>query len=367
MESYEHKLYTHVTDKKDADAVAWAFTNKDTFVEFPFKFQDAVAPHEIRANVLYAGLCLSDSLHSRSKWGPSPYPIAPGHETIAEVSQIGSDVKDFKVGDKVAFGTLREICNSCKYCNKGLGEPLCEGAPDKFSYGKHFGGFSSQIQQPADFFIRIPDGLILEKSAPLLCAGITVYNPIKKYLKAGDNTAVFGVGGLGHLAVQFLSKMGHQCTGVTTTVSKKDFILSLGATDIINSSDPEEMKANADRFDFIIDTIPSTENFQARFNLLAPGGTYVLVGVGDASASTLGVSAFSVVIGERKLVGSLVGNRETTKEMLEFCVKNDVYPIVEEFKFEDFPKALDKLENGKPVFRCVVNTGEYTKKNGLFK
>jgi uncharacterized zinc-type alcohol dehydrogenase-like protein len=365
-ENYKHSLYTHQADKTKADAVAWAFVNKDKFIEFPFTFPELGAK-EIRANILFAGLCLSDSLHGRSKWGPSLYPLAPGHEIIAQVSKIGSEVKGFQVGDKVAFGTLRDICGACKYCKKNIGEPLCEGSGHPFTYGLFWGGYATQLQQPAEFFIKVPDGLDLEKSSPLLCAGITVYTPIKKYLRKDDVCAVFGVGGLGHLAVQFINKMGNDVYGVTTSLQKRDFIKSLGAKDVVVSTDEQSMKDNIGKFDFIIDTIPTTENFQKRFDLLAKDGTYVIVGVGDVESLTINISAFSLVLGERKLVGSLVGSRENIKEMLDFCQKNNVYPMVETFDFEDFPKALDRLENGKPVFRCVVKAEEYARKNHLFK
>jgi D-arabinose 1-dehydrogenase-like Zn-dependent alcohol dehydrogenase len=280
---------------------------------------------------------------------------------------VGSEVSTLSPGDKVAFGTMREICNSCKYCNKHQGEPLCQGDVQKFTYGLHWGGYATQIQHPADFFIKIPDDLDLQKSAPLLCAGITVYNPIKKYVQKGDDAAVIGIGGLGHLAVQFLSKKGHKVTGITTSSNKTDFIKNLGASDVLNSTDLEAMKSSANKFDFIIDTVPSVENFQMRFNLLAPGGTYVIVGVGDISNLKFNVNVFSLVIGERKIVGSLVGKREDITEMLQFCKEHSVYPMVEEFAFDKFPEALDRLENGKPMFRCVVNTHEYAKNNGLFK
>lgn len=365
-ENYEHSLYKHTPDKSKADAVAWAFVNKEKFVEFPFTFPE-VASNEIRANVLYAGLCLSDSLHGRSKWGPSMYPLAPGHEIIAEVSKIGSNVQGFKVGDKVAFGTIRDICGQCKFCKTRRGEPLCEGSSHAFTYGLFWGGYATQLQQPAEFFIRVPDGLDLEKSSPLLCAGITVYTPIKKYLRKGDVCAVFGVGGLGHLAVQFINKMGNEVYGVTTTPNKRDFIISLGAKDIVVSTDESSMKENTGKFDLIIDTIPTTENFEQRFNLLSKDGTYVIVGIGEVGKTGIKLDAFNLVLGERKLTGSLVGSRENIVEMLDFCVKNNVYPLVETFDFEDFPKALDRLENGKPVFRCVVKTHEYAKKHNLFK
>jgi len=362
----EHSLYKHQSDLSQADAIAWGFTDKDTFVQFPFNFP-LLEPNELRANVLYSGLCLSDSNIGRAAWGSVNYPIVPGHEIIAEVSQVGSEVTKFKVGDKVAFGTMREICNNCKYCQTNRGEPLCEGSPNKFTYGRYFGGYATQIQQPADFFVTLPEGLNLEKASPLLCAGITVYSPIKKYLRKNDVCAVFGVGGLGHLAVQFINKMGNEVYGVTTSPDKREFIKSIGATDIIDSSDESQILSSESRFDFIIDTIPSTVNFDKRFNLLAADGTYVIVGVGALSDTNINLSIFKFVMGERKLVGSLVGSRETISDMLEFCAKNDVYPMVETFSFDEFPKALDRLENGKPIFRCVVKTEEYSKKMNFFK
>lgn len=188
-EKYEHNLYKHVQSIKEADAVAFAFVNKDKTVFFPYQAPD-LAADEIRANILYTGLCLSDSLHSRGKWAPCHYPVAPGHEIIAEVSEIGSEVENFKKGDKVAFGTMRQICGKCKYCLSGRGEPLCQGSSTNFTYGLHFGGYSTMLQQPADFFLPIPEGLDLKRAAPLLYAGITVYNPIKKYLRPEDKCAV---------------------------------------------------------------------------------------------------------------------------------------------------------------------------------
>lgn len=300
-ETYQHALYKHQTEKSEADAVAWAFVNKEKFIEFPFSFPELGA-NEIRANVLYAGLCLSDSMHCRAKWGTCTYPIAPGHETIAEVSQIGSSVQGFSVGDKVAFGTMRDICGSCKYCSSGRGEPLCTDSPHPFTYGDFWGGYATQLQQPADFFIKVPQGLDLERSAPLLCAGITVYTPIKKYLRKNDVAAVFGVGGLGHLAVQFMNKMGNDVYGVTTSPEKRDFILSLGAKDIVVSTDDKSMAEHKGKFDFIIDTIHTLENFKRRFDLLAKDGTYVILGLGEVGeentdATSLKIDVFDLVIG----------------------------------------------------------------------
>lgn len=360
---YEHKIYKHQTDEKNADAVAWCYTSAKHFEKFPYK-QPALGPNEVRARMLYAGLCLSDSHTGRCKWGPANFPLAPGHENIGEVEAVGENVKDFKKGDKVAFGTMRDCCGECQYCLTGK-EPLCQAEGlTKFTYGEYWGGYSTHLQQPASHFFKIPEGMDLKRAAPLLCAGITVYNPIKQYLKPGMKTAVIGVGGLGHLAVKFFSKMGHECTGVTTSMEKEDFIKSLGATDVMTLSDPEMRKKHFMKYDLIINTIPVAGNFDEYMKLLAPSGTMVQVGFPDVSEK-IEISPLYLVKNELKLVGSLVGSRNEIVEMLDYCNKNDIYPICEEFAFENFDKALDRLENGKPIFRCVVDCGTFSQANGL--
>ena len=363
----QHALYKHSDSIENADAVAWCFTAKDKFVAYPFTFPE-LKKDEIRANVLYTGLCLSDSLSGRSSWGNANYPLAPGHEIIAEVSEVGGDVHDFKKGDKVGFGTMRNICQSCKYCTRGR-EPLCTGLEMKelFTYGKYWGGYATQIQHPALLFFKLPQNLDLQRASPLLCAGITVYTPIKRYLEKGDKCAVIGIGGLGHLAVQFLAKMGHDVTGVTTSSNKTELIKSLGATDVLNINDAESLKEHSGKYDFVLNTVPAGSDILGKYlNLCAPSAKFIQVGVPHA-AEKMVISFSSVVMKEVKIIGSLVGNREDIREMLEICAKDDIYPMVEEFSFEEFDVALDKLENGKPLFRCVVNVQEYSQKNGLFK
>jgi len=360
----DHPIYKHC-DEKEADAFAFAFTSAQNFEKFPYK-HPTLEDHEVRASVLYSGLCLSDSHHGRSKWGGALYPLAPGHEIICVVESFGSKVTDFKKGDKVAFGTLRDACESCKYCQMNK-EPLCSDLTrDRFTYGLHWGGYSTHLQQPAKFFFKLPENLDLQKAAPLLCAGITVYNPIKQYLKPGFKTAVIGIGGLGHLAVQFLAKMGHEVTAVTTSMDKEKFIKSLGATTVITLNDEKSCQDHRGKYDLIINTVPASDNFQKYLSLTAPCGYFVQTGAPDVS-ETISLNPVGLVLNEYHIVGSLVGSRADTNEMLEFCAKNNVYPMVEEFAFEDFPKALDKLENGKPIFRCVVNCGEFSKKIGLQK
>jgi D-arabinose 1-dehydrogenase-like Zn-dependent alcohol dehydrogenase len=362
--NFEHPLYQHITEEKDADAVAWAFVNKDEMFKFPFKFSE-IGEDEVRANVTYTGLCHSDVLTSRSKWGPANYPIAPGHEIIGVVSKVGANVTDFRPGDKVAFGVQRDSCDACKFCNKEL-ENLCQDIDEKFTYGFYWGGYATQIQQPSKFFFKYPDGLDEKRAAPLLCAGITVYYPIKQYVKEGDKTAVIGIGGLGHLAVQFLAKLGYHVTAFSSSLDKKEFLHSLGANEVVNYTDPKDMKRHANQYDFVINTLPVEDGFDNFLNIAAPRCNFVQVGLPEASKK-INFSCFSIVAKEVKIIGSVIGPRKAISEMLDLCVKKNIYPMVEEFDFENFPKAFDRLENGRPKFRCVVNVEEYSKKNDLFK
>ena len=364
-EKYDHPLYKHVKEEKDADAVAWAWVNKDKCVKFPFKFPP-LGPKELRANVLYAGLCHSDVLTVREGWGPAPFPLAPGHEIVAEVSQVGSEVKNYKKGDLVGFGTFRDACEKCRFCKEGR-EELCGECKDPYTYGTYWGGYATAVQQPADFFFHLPKDFDLAKGAPLFCAGITTFYPMKKYLKEGMKTAVCGIGGLGHVALQFLNKLGYDVTAFTSDPKKVDMIKGLGATRVIISSDPKEMEKVKDSFDFIINTIPTDKVFQKFFNCLQRGGTFVQVGQPDLNENILGVPCFGLILKEANIVGSLGGPRPVIKEMLNICTDKKIYPIVEEFDFEDLPKAFDKLENGKPHFRCVVKTKDYAEKHGLKK
>lgn len=362
--NYEHPLYKH-TDESQAEAFGYCFTSNKTFEKFPYKLPE-LADDEVRANVLYAGLCLSDSLHCRAKWGGAHYPVAPGHEIIGVVEHVGKNVTEFKKGDKVAFGTLRDCCDQCKNCKRNK-EPLCtDDSLDRFTYGLHWGGYSTHLQQPAKFFFKLPENLDLQKSAPLLCAGITVYNPIKQYLRPGDKCAVIGIGGLGHMAVQFLAKMGHHVTAVTNTLDKEQFIKSLGASEVITLKNQEDAKKHKGQYDLVINTVPASDKFADYLALTTSCGYFVQVGAPDYTEN-VSFNPLSLVLLEQHIVGSLVGSRVDTYEMLEFCAKNNVYPLVEEFAFEDFPKALEKLENGKPFFRCVVNVGEFSKKHNLLK
>lgn len=362
-ETYEHPLYKHC-DIKEADGVAWAFVNKDKMVQFPFKFPE-IAADEIRVNVLYAGLCQSDVHTVRETWGPCKFPMAPGHEIIGEVSLVGKDVKDFKKGEVVGFGTMRDCCNKCKFCKKGE-ENLCRDG-DNFTYGLHWGGYATAMQQPARFFFHLPEGFKYEKAAPLFCAGITTYYPMEKYLTDDiKTTGVIGCGGLGHMAIQFLHKMGKHVTAFTTSEKKVDLLKKLGADKVVISSKPEEMKAAQGTIEFLLNTVPNDIDFQPYVLCVERGGKFVQVGM-PAATDFLKLNINLLVVNAIDVVGSIVGPREPIKRMVDFCHKKDVFPIVEEYPFEEMPKAFEKLEHGRPHFRCVVNMKDFAAKNGLKK
>lgn len=363
-EKYEHALYKHC-DEKEADALAWAFVNKEKMVLFPFKFPP-LAKDEIRANILYAGLCHSDVLTVRSEWGPAKYPIAPGHEIIAEVSMVGEDVKDFKKGDLVAFGTLRDCCDECVNCKAGRENICLKPGLDSGTYGKHWGGYATQLQQPAKFFFHLPEKFDIARGAPLLCAGITTYYPMEKFLKPDMTCGVIGIGGLGHMALQFCHKLGHKTTAFTTSEKKADLIKKLGADNIVISTDKEQMKKAKNSCEFVINTLAVSKGFDDYLGCTERGGVFVQVGA-PSITDPMTFNAFSIIPKEISVVGSCVGPREPTKKMLNLCVEKDIYPMVEEFSFMDFPKAFDKLENGRPLFRCVVNVKDFAEKNGWKK
>ena len=363
-EKYEHELYKHC-DIKEADAVAWAFVNKDKLVQFPFKFPE-IKDDEIRINILYTSLCLSDVHTVKGPWGDCPFPISPGHEVVGEVSLVGKNVKDFKKGDKVGFGCMRDCCDKCEYCLTGK-ENLCRYSDDNVVYGLYWAGYATAMQQPSKFFFHLPDGFKLERAAPLFCAGITVYYPIERYLTYDiKTTGVIGCGGLGHLAIQFLHKMGKHVTAFTTSEKKRELLTKLGADKIVISKDPQQMKDAAGSIQFLINTISTDVDFKPYFSCVKRGGKFIQVGT-PAAADCMKINIIDLVFNEIQIIGSVIGPRQSYKNMIDFCYKNDVYPICEEYQFEKMPEAFEKLEHGSPFFRCVINAKDFAEKNGFKK
>ena len=223
------------------------------------------------------------------------------------------------------------------------------------------------MQQPAKFFFHLPKGFKIEKAAPLFCAGITTFYPIEKYLTEEiKTTGVIGCGGLGHMAIQFLHKMGKNVTAFTTSEKKVDILKELGADKVIISSDPTQMKSAAGSIEFLMNTIPNDIDFQLYISCIERGGKFIQVGM-PSDNDFIKLNINNLVVNEIEVVGSVVGPRHSINEMIEFCHKNDVYPIVEEYPFEEMPRAFEKLEHGRPFFRCIINIKDYAEKYGLRK
>lgn len=362
MSDIDHPIYHKSTPEK-ADALAWVFSSPEKFEKYYFQFPE-LKKDEVRARIIYTSLCHSDTLTGRSQWGKCEYPMCVGHEVVGELIKVGEDVKDLKIGDKIGFGPFRTSCGKCKWCLKGWTHACDMDLNIKFLYGKHFGGYATHIQQPGQLCFKIPEGMDLSKTPPLMCAGITTYLPLALYADKTSKVAVYGIGGLGHLAVQYASKMAEEVHAFTSSKSKEDYILKLGADKVIIWDDFYAQEHVERKYDLIIDTLPfwpSEEKVQKWLASLAPYGKLVLIGIGDLN-NVMNVDVRCLVFNHNAIVGSLVGGKKHTEEMLKFSKEHNIECLCEYYDFEEFPKALDKLENGKPQFRGVVRVEETAKK-----
>ena len=359
-------LYPKV-ELAEAEAHAWAFKDKDTFELYPCKFPE-VGNNEIRGKVLYTGLCMSDSHTGRSLWGPAQYPSCPGHEVVAQVTHVGSEVTNRKVGDIFGVGPMRDGCGECEYCLKNYNQ-LCTGMPlfQRDLYATKFGGYCTLIQLNSKYTITIPEGMDLSNIPPLMCAGITTYSPLAAHVTKGQKVAILGIGGLGHLGVQYANKMGCEVTAFTTSAEKVDEIKKLGAHHVVVvDSEFKALAEHSNEYDALLNTLPLSDDkiIDKYLSTVKPLGK--LLQVGAPSIDTPMQFSFFTIIGKNlSVIGSLIGSIRESEEMLQFSKDHDVKVIVEDFKFEDFPKALNRLENERPQFRCVVNVKEYAEKHGL--
>lgn len=349
-----HPTYKFVSDQ-EADAFAWVFTSpKEPMKKVAVKFPE-VKTNEIRINITYSGLCHSDLHTVREEWGPCSYPIAPGHEIVGTVTHVGSEVKDYQVGDTVGFGCQRECCGVCEPC-KQTHDQFCSDTviDQKFTYGPfYWGGYATALQHPAKFFFKVPKNLPEEKVPPLFCAGITTYAPIARYAKPGQEVAVLGVGGLGHMAVQYAKAWGCNVTAFTSSKGKEEFIKKLGADKIVVINE-ETLKQETGKYHVVLNTLPVGDNLTSLVNLTGLFGHFVQLGNPDMT-KPCGFHPAPLIFRQINFTGSLIGSRKEINEMLEFSSKHNIVPLCETFDFENFPQAFDHLENGRPFFRCVVD------------
>lgn len=317
----------------------------------PFEYEEApLGPLDVEVRVQYCGICHSDLAMIDNDWGMSSYPLVPGHEVIGEVSAVGQFVRDIKVGQRVGVGWQSGSCQNCRYCDRGK-EHLCGKYQQQTIVGRH-GGWAETVRCQARFAVPIPDGLDPAIAGPLMCAGTTVWSPIVHYgVRPGMKTAVLGVGGLGHLAVQFLAKFGTDVTAISSTRSKEEEARQLGASDFIATRGTNELEKAALTFDFILSTVSADVEWNQFINALAPGGRLCIAGLPE---SDLKLTPFPLINYERSVSGGRSGAPSDTAAMMEFCARHDVQPMCEQFDMKDINRAVQHVRDGKARYRAVV-------------
>ena len=304
---------------------------------------------QVDIKVEYCGICHSDLSMLNNEWGMTQYPFVPGHEIVGEIIAIGKSVVNLKVGDKVGLGWMSGSCMHCNECMDGS-HHLC-GTLEQTIVGRH-GGFADHVRAHWSWAIPIPADMDISKVGPLLCGGITVFNPIVlSGVKPTDKVGVIGIGGLGHMALKFLKFWGCEVYAFSSNLSKKDTILKMGATKVINSRNPEELESIQGKLDFILNTTNVTLDWNSYLTTLAPKGKLHTVG---AVLEPLQIPAFSLIVGEKSVGGSPLGSPALTRTMLDFCVRHEIYPTVEEFPMANVNEALQHLEEGKARYRIVL-------------
>jgi uncharacterized zinc-type alcohol dehydrogenase-like protein len=317
---------------------------------------------DVRIDILYCGICHSDLHTARDEWHsvmPTTYPCVPGHEIVGRVTHVGAGVTKFKVGDVVGVGCLVGSDHTCPNCKGGL-EQFCPNAtftynsPDKHGTAPvTYGGYSESVVVEEDLVLRIPSGLDLAGAAPLLCAGITTYSPLKRNgVGPGKKVGVVGLGGLGHMGVKLAHAMGARVAVFTTSPDKRQDALRLGADEVILSKNADEMKTHAGTFDMILDCVSADHDINAYLNLVRVGGNLTLVG---APEKPLPVSAFALFFGNKTLGGSMIGGIEQTQEMLDFCGKHGITSDVEVIAIQKVNEAYERMLKGDVKYRFVID------------
>jgi len=328
-----------------------AYATKDAQSDLePFEFDAGpLRDEQVEIDVEYCGLCHSDLSMAHNEWGATAYPFVPGHEIIGRVRAVGAQAKRVKVGDRVGLGWFSESCMICPECLGG-DHNLCP-SNEQTIVGRH-GGFANRVRSHWTWALPLPDALDATKAGPLLCGGVTVFNPIVQCgVSPMDRVGVVGVGGLGHLALQFLNKWGCEVTAFTTSDNKRAEAVSMGAHHVVNTRDPDQLGAVAGTFDFILSTVNANLDWQAFTNALAPRGRLHIVGV---TPDPVPFVAFPMIIGQKAISGSPVGSPVTTARMLEFCVRHGIAPVTEHFKMSQVNEAFEHLRAGKARYRLVL-------------
>jgi alcohol dehydrogenase (NADP+) len=316
-------------------------------------------PHDVQIEILFCGVCHSDLHSARNDWGGTIYPIVPGHEIVGRVTAVGDHVKKFKVGDLAGIGCLVDSCRECDNCKDGLEQYCSSGAV--FSYngqerdgsGITYGGYSKSILAHEDFVLHISDKLPLAATAPLLCAGITTYSPLRHWkVGPGQKVGVLGLGGLGHMGVKLAVAMGAEVTMLSHSPGKKADAERLGAHKFVLTSDAEQVKTVSGYFDFILDTVSADHDYNFYLGLLRTSGVMVCVGAPPAAAV---IPAFNLIFGRKSIAGSLIGGLPETQEMLDFCAEHGIVSDIELIRMDEINEAYERMLKGDVRYRFVID------------
>ncbi|XP_042025790.1 geraniol dehydrogenase 1-like [Salvia splendens] len=355
------------TPETEHPVKAFGYAATDSSGSFsPFKFsRRATGERDVQLKVLYCGVCHSDLHMTRNEWGVTQYPVVPGHEIVGVVTEVGSKVEKVKIGDKVGVGVLVGSCRQCEQCTNDLenycpkqiqtyGFPYLDGTINR-------GGYSNNMVADEHFIIRWPDNFPLDAGAPLLCAGITTYSPLRYFGldKPGLRIGVNGLGGLGHVAVKFAKAFGTKVTVISTSLSKKkEAIERLGVDEFLVSRDPEQMQAAVGTLDGIIDTVSASHPVVPLLSLLKPNGKLIIVGAPEVP---LQLPVFSLIQGRKTVAGSGIGGMKETQEMIDFAAKNKIVADVEVIPIDYINTAMDRLLKSDVKYRFVIDVGNSLK------
>ncbi len=316
-------------------------------------------PHDVLIDIKYCGICHSDIHHARGEWGEAQYPVVPGHEIAGIVAEVGSEVTRFAVGDRVGVGCMVDSCGECASCTKGeeqyclKGSTLTYGSIDPDGRLTH-GGYSTHIVVTENFVVGIPEGIGLDVAAPLLCAGITTYSPLRHWgAGPGKKVAIVGLGGLGHMAVKLAHAMGAEVTVLSQSLKKREDGLRLGADDYYATGDPDAFTQLAGSFDLIVNTVSARINLDAYLSLLAVDGTMVNVG---APAEPMSINVFPLLLGRRSFAGSAIGGIRETQEMLDFCAEHHLGADIEVIPAGQINEAWERVLASDVRYRFVIDT-----------
>lgn len=341
------KTKAYAAPAADSPLAPWSFERRDP------------GPKDVQMDILYCGVCHSDIHQVRNEWGNSVYPMVPGHEIVGRVTKVGNKVSRFRTGDLVGVGCLVDSCRTCNNCREGLEQYCLNGnSPTYNGYEQDkktptYGGYSKLLVADEDFVLHISDKLPLKGVAPLLCAGITTYSPLRHWkVGKGHKVGILGLGGLGHMAVKFAVSFGAEVTMLSSSPSKEADAKRLGAHKFLLTKDPGQLKKVAGYFDFIVDTVSAPHDHNMYLGLLRTNGVLICVGAPPTPTQILG---FNLIGGRKSIAGSLIGGLKETQEMLDYCAAHDIVSDVEIIDIKDIHAAYDRMMKGDVRYRFVID------------